>query len=126
MVRRKLVVAALLLANLAGIAAAADTYEHSSKHAQKLMATLDSLGIDNPQVRKFVSEVDAHIDNGYLNLAGRDAPGGSIMLRYRFAAALPSGLSNRRLELAYQPQDVPHLEVVARTDGVTISYHFKF
>lgn len=128
MVRRKLVVAALLLANLAGIATAADIYEHNSNHARKLIATLNSLGINSKQVREFISDIDASVnhENKTLSLAGHEVPGGHVMLRYRFGAVPVGSQSHKRLELAYQPQNVPHLEVVARTDSIMVSYHFKF
>jgi hypothetical protein len=116
-----LVVAALLLTNLTGIAAAADTPEHPSKNAQKLIATLNALGINSPEVQDFMNEVNSHVENGYFNFAQQDMMGGKLALRY--PVSVP-GIPHR-LELNYTPND-SHVAVTARTDGIMVSYKLKF
>jgi hypothetical protein len=121
MKRKTLVVAALLLINLDGIAAAADSPEHTSKRAQRVIATLNSLGINDPDVANFVGDVDSRVDHGYLNLSQQKAMGGSISLRYKLGN-LPSP---RQVDLMYAPDD-SHLQATAGTSGVMLGYHLEF
>src|SRR5690349_17488538 len=82
MVRKMVVVAALLLTGLTGIATAAENSEHRSKNAQKVLAVLNSLGMTDPDVKNFVAEVDSKVDDGYLNFTRNEVAGGELTLRY--------------------------------------------
>ena len=122
-----LIVAALLLINLAGIAAAADLPEHQSKHARNLLATLNLIGINSHEVQNLVADADTRIEKNYFYLNEQEAIGGKWALRYRLgsedASVIPTS-GSRRMELHYAPKD-SHFEFKARTDGVTIGYHLK-
>lgn len=122
MTRNVLVVAALLLVNLEGIAAAADPpSEHRSKHAQKLIATLDSVGINNRDIQQFITSADSHVDKGYFYLTQQEAAGGNMSLRYR----LGGRPSIRQMELHYAPEN-SRVELSAHTHSVRVSYQFEF
>ncbi len=119
-----LVVAALLLTDT-GNAVAADSSEHQAKNAQKLLATLDLVGLNNKDIKQFVSDANTQVDGSYFNLAGERAMGGRISLRYQLGtdASMSSYTSSRRLEFRYTP-DSSHFEGIARTDLVLARYHF--
>jgi len=116
------VVAALLLMSLVSIAAAAENLEHQSKNAQKLIATLDSVGINDQDVKNFITETDSHVDHGYLYLSQEKVMGGNLALRYQ----LGSMPSSRHVELNFTPEDAPHIQLNARTDMVRVGYHLDF
>lgn len=125
--------AALLLTNLGGIAAAAEETEHRSKSAQKVIVLLGSMGINSKEVRDFVTKVDAEVDvrNGYLNLAQREMPGGATLaLRYRLGNKhYKDPRSSKRLELALTPPEdstFSNFEIKARTDSISVNYRYKF
>ena len=121
MVRNSLIVAALLLTVLTANKAAADDSGYPSKNAQKFLATLNSVGINNQEVRDFVEDANSHVENGYLNLAKQDVLGGELALRY--GLNVPG--QPRRLELHYAPED-SHFMATARTDSVKFEYRLKF
>src|SRR5690348_2227754 len=121
-VRENVAVAALLLANLPATAVAADNSGHPSKNAQKVVATLNMLGINSPEIKEFVDELNTHVKNGYFNLTEEQALGGTFSLRYPLNA---SG-EPHRLQLNYSPEDMPHWNVTARRDSVMITYKLKF
>ena len=116
-----LVVAALLLTTLTASNAAADDPEHLSKNAQKIVATLNMFGINDPQIRDFIAEANSHVKNGYVNLATQEVMGGELSFRY--ALSVPG--APRRLELNYAPED-SHVNVTARTDSFMVTYKLKF
>lgn len=126
MTRIILIVAALLLGNLESIAAAADVPEHQSKNARKVIATLNSIGINSKDVRNLIEAADARVDRNYLYLNEQEGMGGKIALRYRLNSnntAKSLGM-NRKLELHYAPKD-SHLEVNVHTNGIMASYHWS-
>lgn len=123
MVRNMLVVAALLLTNLAGNAAAAEDPEHPSKNAQKLIATLNTLGLNSPEVREFVEDINSHVKNGYFNFAQQEMLGGEFALRYRMRSSEFD--TSKRLELSYTPED-SHTVITAQTNGIRVNYRLKF
>jgi hypothetical protein len=134
MTRITLVVAALLLTALGGNAAAAEIDSgHKSKHAQKVMVLLNSIGVNSSEVRDFVEKVDSEVDmqNGYLHLAQREIPGGGrIALRWRVSNKHePDPRSSKRLELALTPpadSALSNFEMIARTDSFTVRYRLDF
>jgi len=122
MVRKVLAIAAALLMSLALSAKAADSPEQQSTNAQKLLATLNQVGINSKEVTDFVTETDSRIDKkGTMPLAEEDIMGGKLSFRYD-VKALPSG---RQFELRYTPDD-SHVNVVARTNILQVSYHLEF
>ncbi len=125
-----LIVALLLLATLGNPAAAAEPPEHESKNARKLLAALSSMGINDPDITNLASTIDEHIDEGYLNLAERDVPGGKLALRYRLSSSsVPGDTSSRggikRVELHYAP-DNSRWEASAAPDLLMVKYNYKF
>jgi hypothetical protein len=128
MVKKLLVVAAALLTCFTGSAKAADNYEHKSGNAQKLLATLDQVGINSQKVKDFVNETNANLDGkGGLTLAERNVPGGKIVLRFAFRNDMKDlPISHRRLELRYTPTDYPNVNIIARTNLVMVRYHVEF
>lgn len=121
MIRLLGIAAALLMSSLAGIAAAAENSEHPSKNAQKIIATLESVGINNKDVKAFISEANQYIDHGYLNLASRKMAGGKLTLRYQ----LSGGISTRQVELHFVPEN-SNFEGIARTNLIMVRYHLEF
>ena len=125
MTRKLLIVAALLLSNLAGIAAAADRPEQPSKSARKIIATLNSVGINNQDVQNFVAKADARVENKSFYLTEQKFEDGRLSLRYRFGSTTASTLgANRRLELNYTPKE-SHFQITARNNGVMVGYHLQ-
>ena len=122
MVRTLLAIAAALLISLADSAKAVDNPEHKSTNAQKLLATLDLIGINDKQVKDFVTETDSHIDKqGTMALSESQVMGGKLSFRYD-VRGLPSG---KQFELRYTPDD-SHMNMVARTNILEIRYHLEF
>jgi len=120
MIRNTLVVAALLLTGLPTVAAAADNLnEQQSKNAQKVLATLNTLGITDPDIKDFITESNKHIQDGYLNLNEEKMWGGNVALRYQL-----DGISSKRLELSYTPDD-SHIHCTLKRDGLMVQYHLK-
>ncbi len=119
--------AALLLTALSASIAAADSTEHTSKNAQKILATLNLIGVNDKEIQNFIEESNAKFENGYLNLAQEEALGGKVTLRY--GASEENSIDGRRmprkLELYYAPED-SHLSITARTSGIQACYKFKF
>lgn len=128
MTRSVLLVAALLLINLGGIAAAAEPPEHKSKNAQKLIATLESVGINRKEIKDFISQANTHVSHGYVYLAERKIMGGEVSLRYSVGGSkrLGPSYSSRRLELHYSPKANKNLHVIAKTDMVLVRYHLEY
>lgn len=125
----RLVVALLLLNLLGNPAAAAETPEHQSKHARQLLAALSAAGINHPDIKEFVSNVDSHIDDGYLTFAERDVPGGKLKVRYQlnpsYILGTQSGAMSKRVELNYAP-DNSNWEATVGVDRALVTYRVKF
>jgi len=126
MLRNTLVVAALLLTNLitqaiTQAAAAAEIPEQPSKNAQKVLDTLNTLGINDPDIKEFILDVDAHRGNGY-KLAEDNVIGGELSIRYQFDQDTTD--THHRLQLVYTPKD-SHIQCTASGHGVMIGYHLK-
>lgn len=122
-----MIVAALLLFNLGGIAAAAEPPEHQSKSAQKLIATLESVGINRPEIKNFIQSADTHVSHGYFYIAERKMMGGKVALRYVMSHGnIGPTYSNRRLELHYSPNSNDRVHFIARTDLVMFRYHLEY
>jgi|GEM_PF-4795441 len=128
MTRTVLIVAALLLFNLGGIAAAAEPPEHKSKNAQKLLATLDSVGINSKEITALVNTAHSHVSHGYIYLAEQKMMGGQVSLRYSVGGARKLGMqhSSRRLELHYSPKNNDNLHVIAKTNLFLVRYHLEY
>lgn len=119
---KRLVVALLLLTILENPAAAADTPEHQSKNARKVLAVLGAIGINNPEIKELVEKVDANIDQeGYYTLAQKKVPGGTLTLHYQ----LGNGINTKQIELQFAPDD-SNWRATARTNQVMINYSYKF
>lgn len=125
----RLVVALLLLTTLGNPAAAAEPPEQQSKHARQLLAALSAAGINHPDIKEFVSNVDSHIDEGYLTFAERDVPGGKLRLRYQlnpdYILGTQSKAMKRRVELNYAP-DNSRWEATVGIDRALVTYRMKF
>ena len=123
MMRNRLVVAAALLISLTVSANAAEMPEHKIRNAQKLIATLDKVGINNKELRDFITDTDSHIDkNGFMSLRESNVMGGKLSL-YCDTKGLPT---TRKFELRYAPTDAPHVNVIAHTNMVEVRYHLEF
>ena len=121
MTRISILVASLLLIGLADVAAAADVPEHNSPNAQKLLATLNMVGINNQDVQQFINNADSRVEHGYLYMAEGDAMGGKLSLRYE----LGGGVGSRQMELRYAPDD-SHMQVTVRTNIALVGLHYEF
>ena len=112
--------AALLLITFPSGAAAADNSGHSPKNAQQVIAVLNTIGINKPEVQQFINDTDSQINNGYLNLSEQQTWGGKLSLHYQL-----DGVGVRQLELQYRPTD-SNFGVTARSDSLMIGYRFSF
>jgi hypothetical protein len=121
MKKYSLVVAALLLTSFASEATAAEEPgQHKSKSAQKVLATLNLLGMNDKDVQNLVSQADQNIDNGYFYLSETKTMGGKLCLRYDLSA-----VSTRQVELRFAFDDSP-VEFTARTNIAQVRYHHDF
>lgn len=119
---RTLVVALLLLAMMQSpVAAAENTPERQSKNARKILVFLGSIGINDPDVKKFISRADSHIKNGYLTLSEERMAGGTLTLHYQ----LSNGIGVKNVELKFAP-DNSNWQATARKDQVMVRYQYKF
>lgn len=128
MTRSVLLVAALLIINLGGNAAAAEPPEHKSKNAQKLIATLDSVGINRKEIKDLITAAHSHVSHGYIYLAEKKIGGGHLSLRYSIGGASKLGMqhSSRKLELHYSPKKMNNLHFIAKTDLFLVRYHLEY
>ena len=123
MVRKYIVAAAALLFSYMSSANAAPNPEHKSRNAQKIIATLDKLGINHKVVRDFVTETDSHIKRkGYFTLRETNIAGGRLSLQCQ-TRGFPTA---RKFELIYEPEYAPHFNITARTNGIEMRYHLDF
>ena len=114
--------AAVLLISLTGSAKAVDNPEHKPTNAEKLLATLNLVGVNDKDVKDFITETDSHIDKqGTMALSESRVAGGKLSFRYD-VKGMPSG---RQFELRYTPDD-SHMNVVARTNILEVRYHLEF
>lgn len=121
-----LIVAALLLLPLGRSAAAAERPEHQSKSAQKLIATLESVGINRSEIKHFIQQTDTHVSHGYFYLTEKKVPGGKLSLRYVLSSHdMGPTYSSRRLELHYSLTGNDRFHVIARTNVVLFRYHYN-
>jgi hypothetical protein len=120
--RNLLVVAALLLTNLPGMAAAADFPEHTSKHARQTMVVLGHMGIDNKEVAEFVDYVDQRIDHGYFRIAEEHTLGGMVRFSYKFQTTTSA---RRGLVLTFSPDD-SNWEYTASSNLIMANYRIHF
>ncbi len=112
------------------IAEAPAPKKRHSKNALRVIATLASVGIRNPEVRNLISTVDSRIDNGYFRFTEQQLPmnGGKVTLRYRLSGSVDPILSStnkhgvRRLELSYKPSENSRWEAVATRKYVVVNY----
>lgn len=131
---KRLVVALLLLTVLGNQAQAAEPKEHRSKHARQLLATLDTLGISNRDIKEFVATIDSRIDKGYLRFSEQQVPmvGGKLTFRYRLNNNIDPLLEQsrkhgvKRLELRYAPSEDSRWEIVASRKFVMTNYRLTF
>lgn len=118
-----MVVAAALLISFVNSANAAPKNEHKVRNAQKLIATLEKLGINDKELKEFIATADSRIDNdGFLSLRETHTMGGKLALRCE-TRGLPSA---RKFELRYTPDNMSGVNVVARTNIVEVRYHLDF
>ncbi len=123
MVRNRLVVAAALLVSFANSANAAPKNEHKVRNAQKLIATLEKFGINDKDLKEFITTADSRIANdGYLSLRETHTMGGTLALRCD-TRGLPSA---RKFEIRYTPDNMPEVNVIARTNIIVVRYHLDF
>jgi len=100
--------------------------EQKSKSARQLLATLDSVGINNEEVKNLIAQADARVEQNYFYFDEQPAMGGKLALRLNLNTSDttdPMG-KNKLLELNYAPND-SQFQVTARTDGVMVSYHLN-
>jgi len=122
MCTRRLVVVTLLLATVATPAYAADPAEPQSKNARKVLAVLGTIGINDPQVKSFISGIDKHIKNGYLQLAEERVAGGTLVLHYDING---TKITSKQIELRFTPDD-SNWVATARPNEVMVRYSYKF
>jgi len=122
MCTRRLVVVTLLLATVVTPAYAADPTEHQSKNARKVFAVLGSLGINDPQIKSFISDIDKHVKDGYLHLAEERIAGGKLVLHYEIKGAK---VTSKQIELRFTPDD-SNWVATARPNEVMVRYSYKF
>lgn len=103
-------------------AAAEDVTEQRSKRAQKVIATLKTLGIAHPRIHRLVTEVESHVEkDGFFYIADHRTEEGRLALRF----ACRGAPQIRQLQLAYTPRD-SHYAVTATTRGIMLRYHYEF
>ena len=118
--RKTLVVAALLLTSLSKVAVAAELPKHQSKNADRILVVLNSIGVNDPQVKEFIDKVDSHVDDGYLTFSEQKTSQGKITLHY----LLDGKLSSREVELKFVPKNSA-IEYTATVNQLMVGYHFK-
>jgi hypothetical protein len=121
MFTKQLIVALLLSATVGNPAAAAEDPEHQSKNARKVLAVLGTIGINDPEVKSFISGIDKHVKDGYLMLDERHIAGGTLVLHYE----LKPSATARQLELKFTP-DNSNWVATARPNEVMVRYSYKF
>ena len=115
--------AALLITLSENANAADDDSEHQSQNAQKILTTLNMVGINSKEVKDFVAETNSRVDNDHsYQITGDSFASGQWSLRYDPSMAIPNG---RQLELRYTPDD-SHVNIVVKTNMAVVGYHFKF
>jgi hypothetical protein len=117
-----MIVAALLLSNLGGNAAAADKNEQRSKRAQKIIATLESAGINNSDLKNLIAEADTHVEGKYFYLSDNKTESGRLSLRYQFGGKP----SVKRLQLNFTPEYNSNINMTLSTEGAMIRYRYEF
>lgn len=89
--------------------------------AEKIIATLDKLGLNDSTVNRLVSQASERTKGGYFYLTEEEVDTGKVSLRY----ATGGGLNMRQMELAYVSDD-KHYQVTASTQGVMVRYRHSF
>jgi len=117
----RLVVALLLLSMVGNQAQAAETPEHQSKNARKILHVLGTIGINDPQVKSFISGIDKNVKDGYLQLHEEKIAGGTLTLHYE----LKPGVTSKQIELKFVP-DNSNWVATARPKEVMVRYNYKF
>lgn len=127
MKRSGLIIAALVIPNLAGIAMADGLNDPTQpQKGRKLSVLLNSLGANNKDVMQFVDDMRSHAKEGHINFAERNMMGGKVALRYTLDDEVNSRMGIRKqVELSYTPKD-SHFEAVAGPHQIMIGYHYKF
>ena len=97
-----------------------DDTERKAKRAERVLASLDSLGIQNSNISHLVRQVSDRTEKGYIYLTQEEMANGRVALRY------DTGMPNvKRMELAYTSDD-KRTEIVASTRGVMFRYKYAF
>jgi hypothetical protein len=125
MTRIVLVVAALLLTNLMGVAAAADHPEQKSKksdHARNTLIVLGHMGLDTKEISEFVTYVDERVEGGRFRIAEERIMGGKLSLSIKLNS---SGDTPRGPELRFTPDD-SDWDCTANLKGVMVNYKITF
>jgi hypothetical protein len=131
---RTQIVAALLFVSFVKTAVAAELPKHyqddadsqrSSKKVQRIIKTLDALGINDSNLISFIGKVDKRSGDGYVNLSQQEIDTqltkGTLSFRY----VSDGGPSSKRLELHYAP-DGSDWRYSVRQDAAKVAYQFKF
>jgi hypothetical protein len=93
---------------------------HSPK-AQKIITTLENMGINNHYIFSLVDTVDERVKDKYFTLGEEQIAGGSL----KFGYSLESGFHPGDPELRFTPED-SNSSYIAHRDGVGYSYKLKF
>lgn len=91
------------------------------KRAEKVIAAMDSLGIQNATINQLVRDVSNNTEDGYIHLARQDLESinGTVSLRY------DTGSPNlKRLELNYTSKSERY-RVTANSQGVMFRYRYE-
>lgn len=121
-----LIVALLLLATLGNPAAAAESPEHPSKNARKILIVLDSVGVTHPDIKALATHVSSRIDDGYLHIAAQNIENNKFSVRYAlsdspFSHTFPKS-SLRRLELHFTPDDDKRWHTTVSPQGAMVRF----
>lgn len=116
------VTALLMLMPVSNAAAADEATEQRNKRAQKVLATLEMLGIAHPEIKNLVMEAQEHVEeDGYFYIADHKMEEGRVALRFEYRGVPKL----RQLQLSYVPKD-SNYSLTATTRGVMLRYHYEF
>ena len=122
MSKRILINAALLTWLMVSPATADDKTEQRNKRTQKVLATLQMLGIADPRLNSIVSSATSRIEkDGFFYVADKKMEEGRLALRFE-CRGMPKAT---KMQLAYVPKDSNYV-VTANTRGLMINYHYSF
>lgn len=122
-----LVLASLISITFVNAARADEESEHIDKNVQKVLKQLDSIDINDPDVRHFVSNASRRQDDKGYNLIKQDIPTGQLSFRIQTVfERTPYSINQQRTQLVYTPDFNEHVNLVGARNGVILNYGWKF